>query len=244
MPKKKKDAMQHEADSFDPDVTVDVSLACETCKHSDERGMPDSSDICCECAQSEHLCPNYALRILTSNSHWLASETVTVTQELTQAEKAEYAEEMANAQGEKDRLELELDGFKKQYKRLIDAEDAKISKAARIVRNGKEDRDILCNKVADYNTCEIVWSDVHTPHTEVQRRKMTAEERQLPLEMRGKPEEDQPRACETCVHYLSEDVTGERDCNAPDDHDCGPDLFGWEPIPPATTEAEQAEAVQ
>ena len=91
------------------------------------------------------------LENIEGHFHWLGQEQITVTQELTQKEKAEYAEEMAAASGEKDRLEAELDGIKKQYKRLIDAEDSKISTAAKIVREGKEEREIFCDKLADHN---------------------------------------------------------------------------------------------
>ena len=256
MPRKKKGAAPAlEADARDADAqiaaaeTVDVSQVCETCKYSDEHGSTDGSEICGECAESEALFPNWELRTFDATSttpadtHWLAKETITVTQELTQAEKADYAEEMANAQCEKDRLEMDLDGIKKSYKRLIDAEDAKISLAAKIVRNGKEERSILCDKVADYDACDIVWCDAHPPHVEVQRRKMTAEERQLPLEKKAKPEADTVgaddelpavRSCDNCRHLEREGCEAECDIDG---------MTGWEPIIPVEpAEAEPAAA--
>jgi hypothetical protein len=182
--------------------------------------------------------------IIPNDHHWLDREQITVTQELTQAEKAEYADEMAAAQGEKDRLELEIDGIKKRYKRLIDDEDAKISKAAKIVREGKEAREILCDKLADYNACEIVWTEAYPPHVEVQRRKMTAEERQLPLEKRGKPEvetepenADEIRDCETCRYGTDEGCSAVFPCE-------GDAFSAWEAIPPAVAEEAGADAVQ
>jgi len=225
MPKKKLTLPTPEADAFDPDAHVS-DTPCDTCKH-------------CPADHDEYICEqpcddSYSGYELYNDNHWLAKETVTVTQELTQAEKAEYAEEMANAQGEKDRLESELDGIKKGYKRLIDAEDSRISQAAKIVRNGKEERSIFCDKVADYKSCEIVWTDAHPPHAEVQRRKMTAEERQLPLVKTEKPSSKIERDCSTCF-YNDEGM-----CANDDDPECDAiNLSRWKPMQPVSDGAEQ-----
>ena len=201
---------------------------------------------------------------IPNDRHWLGQETITVTQELTQKEKAEYAEEMAAASGEKDRLEAELDGIKKQYKRLIDAEDSKISTAAKIVREGKEEREIFCDKLADYNTCEIVWTDAHGENEEVKRRKMTAEEKQLPLEKRTKPDQTpqdpaQPEAegaeldsqlqdepmpedaigCSVCAHSDGDGSTDAECC-----HECDDELSNFTPLSMPQEQPANAGAVQ
>ena len=96
------------------------------------------------------------------------------------------------------------------------------------------------NGCLGYSACEIVWTDAHPPHVEVQRRKMTAEERQLPLEMKDKPEAEVERVCVTCRHVI------EKECSAPVGHECegdGDGNSGWEPIPLAPGETSAAEAM-
>ena len=201
---------------------------------------------------------------IPNDRHWLGQEQITVTQELTQKEKAEYAEEMAAASGEKDRLEAELDGIKKQYKRLIDAEDSKISTAAKIVREGKEEREIFCDKLADYNTCEIVWTDAYGENEEVKRRKMTAKEKQLPLEKKTKPDQtpqepaqaeaegeeldSQPEGaimpedaigCSVCAHSDGDGSTDAECC-----HECDDELSNFTPLSIPQEQPANAGAVQ
>lgn len=115
------------------------------------------------------------------DKHFLKSETITVVQVLSQAEKAKYADEMARLDDEIETLEDERDKENKAKKKQIDALEEERRQLSKVVREGKETREIYCDKCADYNTGEIVWTDAHPPYAEVQRRAMTAEERQLPL---------------------------------------------------------------
>ena len=125
---------------------------------------------------------------VTNDSHFITSERITVRQELTQAEKAEYAEEMSRLDAEVQELEEERDRHMKSLKKQIDAMEEERRSLSKIVREGNEEREIYCDKCADYNACEIVWTDAYPPHAVVQRRPMTAEERQLPLEKKAKPD--------------------------------------------------------
>lgn len=135
------------------------------------------------------------------DKHFLESETITVVQVLSQAEKAEYADEMARLDDEIETLEDERDKENKAKKKQIDALEEERRQLSKVVREGKETREIYCDKCADYNTGEIVWTDAHPPYAEVQRRAMTAEERQLPLLKspvpgHGEPPADVPEAHE------------------------------------------------
>ena len=125
---------------------------------------------------------------VTNDSHFITSECITVRQELTQSEKAEYAEEMSRLDAKIEELEEERDRHMKSLKKQIDAMEEERRSLSKIVREGNEEREIYCDKCADYNACEIVWTDAYPPHAVVQRRPMTAEERQLPLEKKAKPD--------------------------------------------------------
>lgn len=140
--------------------------------------------------------------LVPNDKHWLKQETVTVTQELTQKEKAEYADCMANLDNEIQELEAERDRISKSLKKRIDAMEEERRQLSKVVREGKEEREIFCDKCADYNACEMVWTDAHPPHDEVKRQKMTSEERQFPLEKKSRPDA-QPQATEV---QPSEDV--------------------------------------
>lgn len=189
-----------------------------------------------------------------NDRHFLREETITVSRELTQKEQAEYAEEMAALDGEIQDLEDERDHVSKSLKKQIDSKEDKRRALSKIVREGKEQREITCDLTADYNTCEMVWTDTYPPHEEVQRRKMTEEERQLPLEMKDKPEvQDQDedsemepaRSCATCAHLDNAPAEGEADpCT-----DCGGDeLPNWQAIgeamPPPVDSMPETEAAQ
>lgn len=175
---------------------------------------------------------------------WLAEEQITVTQTLTEAEKAEYADEMAKLDKEIEELEDERSRVSNSLKKQIDAKEQERRSMSTTVREGKEEREILCDKVADYDSGEIKWADAVTGEV-VDKRPMTGEERQLPLpieSMGGKkvtaaapdpgmdfdslveaaPEQDTP--CETCRHWCADT----ENCDAPDGH-CSTTPC-WEPI--------------
>lgn len=107
--------------------------------------------------------------------------TVTVTQPLTEAEKLEYAN-VARALRQKRDLEAALKAEQDHYKPLIKAADAAADKAARAFEEGKEERDVFCDKLFDFDSGEVVWADAFSGEI-VQRRRMTHEEKQLPLPM-------------------------------------------------------------
>ena len=94
---------------------------------------------------------------------------------------------MARLDDEIEDLEDERDRTNKSLKKQIDAKEEERRSMSKIVREGNEEREIFCDKLADYNTGEIVWTDAHPPYDEVKRRKMSNEERQLPLENKAKP---------------------------------------------------------
>lgn len=115
------------------------------------------------------------------NTTWVREETITVTQPLTEAEKIEYGQEMADALGEITRLEGEFDQQKKYFKRLIEEQEKVAKDAARLFRDGKEEREVYCDLIKDWDTMEMVWTEAAPPHAEVMRRPMTEQERQLSL---------------------------------------------------------------
>jgi len=151
------------------------------------------------------------------DKHFLESETITVVQELTQAEKAAYADEMARLDDQIETLEDERDKENKAKKKQIDALEEERRQLSKLVREGKETREIYCDKCADYDTGEIVWTDAHPPYAEVQRRAMTAEERQLPLLKSPVPShEEQPAAADPALED-AEDAPTEGEASVCDD---------------------------
>lgn len=193
-----------------------------------------------------------------NDRHWLKQETITVRQELSQKEKAEYAEGMALLDDEIEELETERDSVMKSLKKQIDAKEYERRKLSKVVRGRSEEREIFCDKLADYNTCEMVWTDAHPPHDEVKRQKMTAEERQLPLEKKTKPTDVVPtssdasegldfdaltmnaemeKTCETCVHDGAVDDDGEP-CES-----CNEFLSNWQVKPDDTLARECSNCV-
>ena len=111
---------------------------------------------------------------------WLAEEQRTISQKLTEAEKAEYADDMAKLDKEIEELEDERSRISNSLKKQIDAKENERRAMSKIVRQGQEEREILCDKVADYDSGEIKWADAVTGEV-VDKRPMTSEERQLPL---------------------------------------------------------------
>lgn len=162
----------------------------ELCPHC-ESPMPNLPVECSDCKLQpgidlgfdEDMDNNWEPRGRTygDNVTWHAEETVRVTQPLTEAEKLEYGQEMADALARIEELEGELDAQRKYYKRLIEEQEKLAKDASRLWREGAEEREIACDVLKDWNTGEMVWVEACEPHAEVIRRPMTEEERQLSL---------------------------------------------------------------
>ena len=112
---------------------------------------------------------------------WHREEHILIAQPLTEQEKIEYGQEMADALDQIEKYEAELDGQRKLYKRLIEQQEKIAKDAAKLYREGKEEREIFCDCLKDWNTFEMVWVEAEPPYAEVQRRPMTPEEKQPSL---------------------------------------------------------------
>lgn len=89
---------------------------------------------------------------------------------------------MAKAQGEVDKLEEELAETRKSLKGQIDAFQGIIKEAARTLRLGvSEAVAVTCDVIQDWDSEELVWVSADEEHLELQRRKMTPEEKQPSL---------------------------------------------------------------
>lgn len=124
-----------------------------------------------------------------SKRHYMGRESIPVTHHFTEDELKGFAQEMAHAQSEAEKLEDEKKQIADSYKRRLDVETKKVSIAASKYRSGKETVHVYCNKVADYETGEIQWTDPDTGEI-LQRRRMTDEERQIPLVMEHEPDDE------------------------------------------------------
>ncbi|MDR1659809.1 MAG: hypothetical protein LBR94_05650, partial [Desulfovibrio sp.] len=67
--------------------------------------------------------PEPGASTVPNDRHYLTSEKITVTQNLTEKEKAEYADEMAKLDAEIEELEVERDTTSKSLKKRIDAKE-------------------------------------------------------------------------------------------------------------------------
>ena len=93
-------------------------------------------------------------RPIGPNMTYVREETITVSEPLTDAERLEYGQEMAETQ-------------------------EKIAQtASKHYRDGKEEREVHCDLLKDWDKCEMVWVESTEHYREVLRRPMTAEERQ------------------------------------------------------------------
>ena len=103
----------------------------------------------------------------------------TVTVKLSDAEKAKKADLLAELQLEKTAIEEEkkaaTSGFTTRIKTIVKS----LNKLAREVNAGSEERSEECIMVKDYDANEIQW---WLNDEIVDRREMTAEDRQLDLE--------------------------------------------------------------
>lgn len=117
-------------------------------------------------------------RPVGQNMTYVREETITVSEPLTDAERLEYGQEMADALAKIDEYEMALDAERKHYKRLIEEQDKIAQSASKHYRDGKEEREVYCDLLKDWDTCEMVWVEACEPYREILRRPMTAEERQ------------------------------------------------------------------
>ena len=119
-------------------------------------------------------------RVFGDNVKWIKEEKITVSQPLSEAEKARYADEMAALDGEIEALKDERAEVSNRLKKAIDAKEEERLALSRAVNEG-EMREVLCDCLKDYNTEEMVWTEAWPPYAEVLRRKMTEEEKQPSL---------------------------------------------------------------
>ena len=117
-------------------------------------------------------------RMVGPNTTYVREETITVTDPLTDAERLECGQEMADALTKIENYEDALDAERKHYKRLIEQQEKIAQTAAKLYREGKVEREVHCDLLKDWDKCEMVWFEAEPPHREVLRRPMTAEERQ------------------------------------------------------------------
>lgn len=109
------------------------------------------------------------------NVKWIKEEKITVSQPLSEAEKALYAEKMAALDKEIEELENERAAISSSLKKQIDAKEQERREMSAHVNDG-ELRTFTCDCLKDYATGEMVWTEAYPPYSEVQRRKMTEEE--------------------------------------------------------------------
>lgn len=113
-------------------------------------------------------------------------ETIEVTVELTDLERLELAEIMAEALEKRDALDAKLTSIKKSYKTLIDTEVENASKAKDEYRAGKRTQAVSCNVFEDLTTLERVYND-SVSGREVYRRPLNPDERQCKFELVSSP---------------------------------------------------------
>lgn len=119
-------------------------------------------------------------RSFGDNVKWLREERITVSTQLTESEKAHYADLMAALDGEIKALTDERAEISNRLKKQIDAKEEERLALSRAVNEG-ETQEVLCDCLKDYNTEEMVWTEACPPHAEVLRRPMTEEEKQPSL---------------------------------------------------------------
>lgn len=109
--------------------------------------------------------------------HKLRTERVTTNIELSDAEKIAYGKDLV------EHLENEAD-YKEtasSYSSRARNERKQADKVIDILKAGREERNITCDVVADYNKNQLVYVESEYPYREIQRRPMTEKDRQLTL---------------------------------------------------------------
>lgn len=169
------------------------------------------------------------------NLHKLGKELITVTQELTDAERLELAGKMADALQRRDMLEEEFASVKKSYKDKIDLTVEDAATAGSEYRSGERTHTLMCEKYEDKSTLEIVYLEPITGR-EISRRKMTDDDRRLKLPMDApiafigttEPTPDTTRTCVTCTHMAQDTDEMPEPCQTCIQCDNG-DADNWEP---------------
>lgn len=124
-----------------------------------------------------------------SKRHYMGRESIPMTHHFTEEELRGFAQEMAGGLEEAGKIEREKKAASEDFKeRLAKAEGGAILASGKY-RAGKETIYVHCNKVADYGTGEIMWTDPDSGEV-IQRRRMTDEERQVPIMMEPVPAEE------------------------------------------------------
>jgi hypothetical protein len=125
-----------------------------------------------------------------SKRHYMGRESIPVTHHFTEDELKSFAQEMAAGLEDAAKIESEKKFANEGFKERLGEAESKAANAGKKYRAGKETVYVHCNKVADYETGEIHWSDPDTGEV-LQRRRMTDEERKIPLMMEPEPFEDE-----------------------------------------------------
>ena len=113
---------------------------------------------------------------------WLKKDSSQKAFPLSDDDKLQLGEEMAAAQERIDDLEDELADIRKDFKARIEAEQVRLSKAAKEFREGKtEPQDVECDVFQDFDSGEIVYVTADEAAEIVFRRPMTADEKQPSL---------------------------------------------------------------
>ena len=101
---------------------------------------------------------------------------------LTNDEKRVRGSELASKMEEREQVLAEFDEVKQTFKSRLSGMDKTVGELKQIVLEGRERRDVECYIVKDFesDTVAVVRTDTHT---EVERRRMTPEERQAFLPM-------------------------------------------------------------
>ena len=81
-------------------------------------------------------------RPIGPNMTYVREETITVSEPLTDAERLEYGQEMADALAKIEEYEAALDAERKHYKRLIETQEKIAQTASNSYRDGKEEREV------------------------------------------------------------------------------------------------------
>lgn len=109
--------------------------------------------------------------------HKLRTETVCKEIELSDDEKIAYGKDLV------EHLENEAD-YKEtasSYSSRARNERKQADKVIDILKAGREERNITCDVVADYNAGQLVYVESEWPYREIQRRPLTDKDRQLTL---------------------------------------------------------------
>lgn len=115
----------------------------------------------------------------SNNLVYMQKDTITKMVPLTEEEKAQAADDMAELKMKKDALEKERREANKDYQEQIKGINSSLKEQASMVQHGVM-TSFFCDLYKDYNTEEMVWIAVETGE-EVSRRPMTDEEKRPSL---------------------------------------------------------------